>query len=208
MFNNLYKRWMQNFAQPLTTLGGLIALCKMNKFHRPLINYSSQFIKFPQTGKILDIGCGGGYNISFMCQKAPQAEIYGVDYSKMSVRASVRCNKKAIKEGRVKIYKASVSALPFKNDTFDLITASETIYFWPDLAADFCEVKRVLKPNGVFMACCNSIDEQEGKRFSDIIGKMRVYSPHTQHELLERAGFKNISEHLDNVCNFCITAQK
>jgi SAM-dependent methyltransferase len=46
------------------------------------------------------------------------------------------------------IHKASVSQLPFLSDTFDLVTAIETQYYWPDLLGDMREVRRVLRPAG------------------------------------------------------------
>jgi Methylase involved in ubiquinone/menaquinone biosynthesis len=41
-----------------------------------------------------------------------------------------------------------VSRLPFAADTFDLVTAIETHYYWPDLPKDLEEIRRVLKPGG------------------------------------------------------------
>lgn len=52
---------------------------------------------------------------------------------------------------RVRIEEGSVSALPFAAATFDLVTAVETHYYWPDLSADVREVVRVLKPGGAFV---------------------------------------------------------
>ena len=45
---------------------------------------------------------------------------------------------------------ASVAELPFEAEQFDVVTAFETVYFWPELAQNFREVYRVLKPGGVF----------------------------------------------------------
>ncbi len=45
-------------------------------------------------------------------------------------------NQRAIAEGRVDIDQASVSELPFPDAIFDLVTAVETHYYWPDLAHD------------------------------------------------------------------------
>ena len=45
---------------------------------------------------------------------------------------------------------ASVAELPFEAEQFDVATAFETVYFWPELAQNFREVYRVLKPGGVF----------------------------------------------------------
>ena len=46
------------------------------------------------------------------------------------------------------IREASVSRLPFSDATFDVITAVETHFWWPNLLLDTLEVLRVLKPGG------------------------------------------------------------
>ena len=38
--------------------------------------------------------------------------------------------------------------MPFTDDMFDLVTAVETHFWWPNLPADMREVLRVLKPGG------------------------------------------------------------
>ena len=65
-----------------------------------------------------------------------------------SIAASRSYNAQLIRAGRVEIQKASVSQLPFPDDTFDVVTAIETQYYWPDLQRDMREVLRVLKPSG------------------------------------------------------------
>jgi SAM-dependent methyltransferase len=40
-----------------------------------------------------------------------------------------------------------VSDLPFPDNQFDLVTAVETQYYWPDLLGDMREILRVLKPD-------------------------------------------------------------
>jgi ubiquinone/menaquinone biosynthesis C-methylase UbiE len=59
-----------------------------------------------------------------------------------------KANRSAIHAGRVEIIHGSVSQLPFPSEMFDLVTAVETHYYWPDLSADLREVLRVLKPGG------------------------------------------------------------
>ena len=59
-----------------------------------------------------------------------------------------KINKKLIDAGRVEILHASVESLPFPDDYFELVTAVETYYFWPDLINNLKEVHRVLKPGG------------------------------------------------------------
>ena len=57
-------------------------------------------------------------------------------------------NSDVIKAGRVAIQKGSVSKLPFADNSFDLVTAVETQYYWPDLIGDMREILRVLKTGG------------------------------------------------------------
>jgi SAM-dependent methyltransferase len=49
-----------------------------------------------------------------------------------------------------------VSRLPFPGDKFDLVTAVETQYYWPDLVKDMQEVLRVLKPGGTLIVIAES----------------------------------------------------
>jgi ubiquinone/menaquinone biosynthesis C-methylase UbiE len=55
---------------------------------------------------------------------------------------------RGINLGRVDIRHGSVSQLPFPDGMFDLVTAVETHFWWPDLHGDTREVFRVTKPGG------------------------------------------------------------
>ena len=48
----------------------------------------------------------------------------------------------------MKIIEGSVEKIAFTNSFFDLVTAFETYYFWPNLPDDFKEINRVLKIGG------------------------------------------------------------
>lgn len=51
-----------------------------------------------------------------------------------------------------------VGALPYGDGAFDLVTAFETVYFWPDLEKAFQEILRTLKPGGRFLLVCETDD--------------------------------------------------
>jgi ubiquinone/menaquinone biosynthesis C-methylase UbiE len=97
---------------------------------------------------ILDVGCGGGSAIQNLAASASNGKVYGIDYADGSLAVSRAHNAHLIKAARVVIEKASVSHLPFPDNTFDLVTAIETQYYWPDLMGDMREILRVLKPAG------------------------------------------------------------
>ncbi len=84
-------------------------------------------------------------------QRSLKGNVTGVDYSPVSVEKSKKVNADAIDKGRCQVKEASVSTLPFKDNTFVMVTAFETVYFWPDIEKSFAEVKRVLAPGGKFL---------------------------------------------------------
>ena len=49
---------------------------------------------------------------------------------------STDLNKQAIDDGKVKVLQGSVSEMPFEDESFDIVTGFETIYFWPDFIND------------------------------------------------------------------------
>ena len=97
----------------------------------------------------LDIGCGGGKTIHTLSKRIPFGKIYGIDYSEQAVENS-KSQYTGRKTGKVIIHQASVSSIPYNTNFFNLITAFQTHYFWPDVEQDIKEVFRVLQPNGSF----------------------------------------------------------
>jgi ubiquinone/menaquinone biosynthesis C-methylase UbiE len=118
----------------------------MNKSHYAMTAWGLGKVTIESQYHILDVGCGGGRTIEKLAEIA--SVIYGIDYAEGSVAASREHNASLIEAGRVVIQKASVSQLPFPDNTFDLVTAIETQYYWPDLKGDMREILRVLKPAG------------------------------------------------------------
>ena len=120
----------------------------MNLSHSTLTNWGLQQVSIEKNFKILDIGCGGGRTIQKLAAVATNGLVSGVDYASGSVAVSRSKNAKLIQSGRVEVRDGSVSQLPFADSSFDLATAVETQYYWPDLVNDMKEVRRVLKTGG------------------------------------------------------------
>jgi len=116
-----------------------------------MTNWGLGHTKIESRFRILDVGCGGGRTIEKLAAVAVSGMVYGVDYAEGSIAVSREHNAQLIKAGRVVVEKASVSHLPFPDDTFDMVTAIETLYYWPDPAEDMREILRVLKPAGTLV---------------------------------------------------------
>jgi SAM-dependent methyltransferase len=127
----------------------------MNLSHSNLTDWGLTHMPIEKDFTILDVGCGGGRTIQKLAA-ATQGTVYGVDYANGSVAASRAKNAQLVEEGRVEIKHASVSQLPFPDKKFDLVTAVETQYYWPDLPNDMREILRVLKPGGTLIIIAES----------------------------------------------------
>ncbi|MEC5240904.1 class I SAM-dependent methyltransferase [Bacillus mycoides] len=147
---SILQRLIEQAKNPHGTIGSSM-LCIMNAAHTRLTNWDLQKIHIRENAVILDIGCGGGKTIQTLSKRTPLGKIYGIDYSNQAVENSKKANMKDVKAAKVIIHQASVSSIPYHPDFFDLITAFQTHYFWPDVENDMKEVFRVLKPNGSFL---------------------------------------------------------
>jgi ubiquinone/menaquinone biosynthesis C-methylase UbiE len=166
----------------------------MNNSHGPLTDWGLSHVQIGEQFTILDVGCGGGRTVNKLAQKTG-GEVTGVDYASGSVAASRATNKELIAAGRVHIQNASVSKLPFAADSFDLVTAVETQYYWPNLDGDMREIFRVLKPGGRLLVIAENYkggryDWLEGPLMR-LLGSSRL-SPADQRELFVRAGYAHI----------------
>lgn len=174
---------------------GNIQLKSMNKEHTPVSLWGLKHLNISPDDIVLDIGCGGGMNINRMAQTAKN--VYGVDYSIESVNLSKEVNEDLIREGRVEVHEGDVMDLPFDDDTFDIVTAFETVYFWPDIIKSFGEVKRVLKPGGMFLIGCESNGTNNlAMKFFDKVIDMTFYEDKDLREFLGNNDFKDITVYL------------
>jgi SAM-dependent methyltransferase len=112
---------------------GKFILWSMNRRHSKVTDWGLQQISVRNDETILDVGCGGGRTVSKLAAAASAGVVHGIDFAAASVAAAIRTNRLLIAGGRVAIQQASVTELPFADDTFDLVTAVETHFWWPDL---------------------------------------------------------------------------
>jgi ubiquinone/menaquinone biosynthesis C-methylase UbiE len=123
----------------------------MNSRHSKVTEWGLSHITVKPQDTILDVGCGGGKTVAKLAAITTQGKVYGFDYSDVSVALAKKLNARLIETGRVEIHEGSVSELPFAANTFDLVTAVETHFWWSDLSAGMREILRVLKPGGTLV---------------------------------------------------------
>jgi ubiquinone/menaquinone biosynthesis C-methylase UbiE len=94
----------------------------------------------PAPERILDVGCGTGEGTLFFAREFPQARVRGVDISEEMVAAAV-AKVGLDPEGRVAFRVGDAAALPYADDSFDLVAQLNMPPF-------FDELVRVLRPGG------------------------------------------------------------
>ena len=102
---------------------------------------------------VLDIACGTGYGTQILAERA--AKVYGIDVSQEAVEyAAKNYPRKNI------IYKQGDAVkTPLPDSSVDVVISLETIEHIPAPEPFVKEVKRVLKPGGVFVVSTPNDDE-------------------------------------------------
>jgi len=169
----------------------------MNSRHSKVTDWGMSHISIDKRDTILDAGCGGGRTVNKLAAIASQGKVYGIDFSGASVAFAKRINKQWIDTGRVEIREASVSQLPFSADVFNVVTAVETHFWWPDLPSDMREVLRVLKPGGVLIIIAevykgaNTVTAKLAEKYALLSG-MKLLTVNEHRELFANAGYSDV----------------
>jgi len=191
------RKMRGNQCQRPAGLLGRFVLWNMNSRHSKVTDWGLSHISIDKRDTILDAGCGGGRTVNKLAAMASQGKVYGVDFSAESIAFASRINKKWIDTGRVEIREASVSQLPFSADLFNVVTAVETHFWWPDLPSDMREVLRVLKPGGVLMIIAevykgaNTVTAKLAEKYALLSG-MKLLTANEHRELFANAGYSDI----------------
>ena len=167
----------------------------MNLSHSALTDWGLRHVQIANGFTILDVGCGGGRTIQKLAALAADGKVHGVDYASGSVAASHTKNAALIQAGRVEIQQGSVSQLPYPENKFDLVTAVETQYYWPDLPNDMRELLRVLKPGGtlvIVLEVYKKAGHNVGERQVMKLLKSADMGVDEQRELFLAAGYTDV----------------
>ena len=176
---------------------GRFSLWRMNASHSKLTDWGLEHVSIENRHTILDVGCGGGRTVGKLAAIARQGKVYGIDYSEESVAATKKTNGRWIALGHVEVRHGSVSQLPFPDNKFDLVTAVETHFWWPDLPADMREAFRVLRPDGTLILIAevykgaNTTVSRLAEKYASRTG-MKLLSVEEHRELFTNAGYSDV----------------
>jgi SAM-dependent methyltransferase len=130
--------------------------------------------------RILDCGCGTGGNLEFLSEFG---RAYGFDLTMTGLRISRRAG--------ARVAQATVTAAPFPDRTFDVVTSFDVLYSLPepDERAAVAEMFRLTKPGGVAVINVAAMNVLRGDH-SILSHEVRRYTRASLRSLLTAAGFR------------------
>jgi 2-polyprenyl-6-hydroxyphenyl methylase/3-demethylubiquinone-9 3-methyltransferase len=143
--NDIYNQEAHLWWQEGSTLSSLQAL---NPGRLTYINkvIEQQTLSWEKLN-ILDIGCGGGFICEEYAKKGSQ--VTGVDPSSGSIDTAK--NHAKTSHFTIDYQVAEGEKLPFADASFDVVSCFDVLEHVSDLNQVINEVRRVLKPNGIFL---------------------------------------------------------
>ena len=122
-----------------------------------IIDGVAEYVKLPEGGRCLDVGCGSGALANAVAKRNPQGTVTGIDrwgaeYASFSKKL---CEDNAFAEGvaeRTDFAQGNALKLDFPDGTFDAVTSNYVYHNIPsrDRQVILLETLRVLKKGGTF----------------------------------------------------------
>jgi len=100
-------------------------------------------------GTVLDIGTGSGLlAIELGKVKGCHFNIIAIDISPNMIRKAIENARRAGVEDRIKFLVSTAAAIPFPDNSFDLVMSYASLHHWREPVTVFNEVERVVKETG------------------------------------------------------------
>ena len=122
---------------------------------RQIIEGTAAYVKLPEGGKVLDVGCGSGALGIAVGKRNPRAEIVGIDrwgkeYASFS-KALCESNARAEGVSGITFRQGDATHLDFPDETFDAVVSNYVYHNIPgDRQQYLLETLRTLKKGGTF----------------------------------------------------------
>ena len=140
-FVKLSKEWFDHQAKVYDETDTIL----YSKYGKISCKNICDYLSDKKYDNLLDVGCGTAYLIELL-SKTHHAKHIGLDLSSEMIR---QAGDKNIAGAEFVIGKSD--ELPFKDNTFDVVTCSQSFHHYPDTDKAMQEVFRVLKPGGIYI---------------------------------------------------------
>ena len=108
-------------------------------------------LRLKNSGQAADLGCGPGHLVIEMAAQAPDLHITGVDLADEMLQQAGEYAKRSGVGAQVSFRKGDAQAIPFADDSLDLVISTLSLHHWTDPVQVLDEIARVLRPGGAFV---------------------------------------------------------
>jgi ubiquinone/menaquinone biosynthesis C-methylase UbiE len=102
----------------------------------------------PPAATVLDVGTGPGRLLHDLADRRPDLELTGIDPSADMIHVAGRAAASRGLRDHIRFRVADVAALPYPNQSINIIVSTLSMHHWPDPATAAAELARVLRPGG------------------------------------------------------------
>ena len=142
------------------------------------------------SGKLLDIGCNGGFFLNSLGNKFDR---YGTEIDPEAVEFC----KNNFPDFSNKVFNGLLEEAKFENSSFDVVTMRGVIEHVPNPTATLSEVTRILKPGGILFICATpNVDSVAADHYRDNwslfhpVQHLWHFSPQTLSRLASKYNFR------------------
>ncbi len=173
-----FSGWVMGWIMP-------IVHDSINKHVLPLMDLKPQ-------DDLLDVGCGPGYFIKKHASNVKS--VAGLDFSEVMIKMAIRRNRARIKAGNAEFVQGEASKLPWKDNTFSVVTSTGSFVAFPKPLESIKEMYRVLRPGGraVISIEWNAEDGADHSKKIEEWG-IQILSEADIRSMMDEAGFSEIS---------------
>lgn len=147
--------------------------------HADVVKQRKRLVDILNPGTVdrcLDVGCGAGFLLAELRRAIPNGDVHGVDVSEGMLRAArARCPDAFLQ-------RASAVALPYVDDTFDIIVFCQVLVYVSDPLRALQEAMRCLRPCGRLVVL-DSIWSQSVWNVRDVNRQARILRAFDKHAL-------------------------
>lgn len=163
----------------------------MEKGHRPVGEQAVGLMTIPPTAHVLDVGCGSGWATRLMASLASEGRAVGIDISDEMVRVA---NESSQDFPNTEYRVASAAKLPFADGEFTHAFSMESLYYYVDMAGALNEIRRVLRPGGMFVNVVDLYEENKATHrwIEQLNVPVHLLSADEYRTMFEQAGFINV----------------
>lgn len=170
---------------------GIKIAARLAENNKGMVQNTIDALDLGENEVVLEIGQADAPHLSYFLEKAPYLVYFGVDVSKeMTDLAKLKYHGLSAKN-QAYFYWVDGCVLPFPSLRFDKVFTVNTIYFWQNPDNYLLEIKRVLRPGGIFAVAFADKDFMQALPFVQF--GFTLYPIDEMEDLLSNNGFELVA---------------